>query len=188
MLANCWNLKHIDLGLDKRTIEDCWHDLTHAHTVWEAIANLNWWNLQTLRLSGFVLDSESLSWFLGVHKKSLTSLHFDNCYLASCWRAALCTLYDSSALRTLTLHQVTHGFGRVVWSVPYADNTTPLDDEDQEEWIYVVYAGCPGVTLEFEGRGTREYMNEVFESMRVTQHLASPFATDALDWNWPRLL
>jgi hypothetical protein len=185
MLSACWNLKHIYFALEKNSIEEDPHDLSQAQSVWDTFSAFGYWNLQTVKLSGFVLDTQSLSVFLDYHKQTLVSLHFDNCYLDGCWKPVISTLNSSSILQTLILHQVSCNTNRVVWSAPCDGDTTPsfIDNEEKEEWVYIWYAGWPGVTLDFKGRSVRTYMSKVFESMRVIQELASPFEEDALDWD-----
>jgi hypothetical protein len=185
MLSACWNLKHIDLGLEKSTIGDSENDLSHAQSVWDTISGYEYWNLQTLKLSGFVLDTDSLMGFLDFHKQTLFSLHFDNCFLDDNWKHALRPLRSSSILQTLILHQVACDFNRVVWCAPCDGDTEPplLEDEDLEEWAYIWYAGWPGVTLDFRRRSVREYLNGVFETMHVIPVQASPSVTDAMDWD-----
>jgi hypothetical protein len=188
MLGNCWNLRNIEFGLDKATIEDDWYTLTNAHSVWAALSVLRYWNLQSFKLSGFALDPRSLSLFLIEHKQSLVSLDFDNCYLAGCWRSALCMLHELPNLRSLKLNQVTMGLRRVLWSTPFEDDDKPLLDDDRDEWVYIAYAGYPDIYLEFrehrKEESIRELMGIAFEAMHICRRLASPFAEDALDWGW----
>jgi hypothetical protein len=187
MLGNCWNLRNIEFGLDKATMEDDWPTLTNAHSVWAALSALRFWNLQSLKLSGFALDPGSLSRFLIKHKQSLVSLDFENCYLAGCWRAALCMMHELPNIRVLKLDQVTMGLRRILWSTPVEDHNKPLLDEYRDEWVHISYVGYSDIYLEFseqrKAESVRELMGVAFKAMHVCRRLATPFAEDATDWD-----
>jgi hypothetical protein len=191
MLGHCWNLRKLELGLDKATIEDNWEHLANAHSVWTAICDLDFWNLKDFKLSGFVLDYITLIEFLFQHKQSLVSLNFDNCYLAGCWRDGLYLLHEMPNLQNLMLNQVTNGRYRVLWSTPYEDDRKPLLDDNEEDWVNIRYFGSPNIALTFrehrKEESIRELMGMAFETMRLVRVKASPFAKDALDWDWYRL-
>jgi hypothetical protein len=187
MLSKCYNLRYLNLGLDKRTIDDDWPYLGNALQVWQAITTIRYWTLRTLKLSGFVLDPQTLHEFLDKHKLPVQSLHFNNCHLAGSWEDTLGPLRTAPELRTVVLDQVSEELQRIVWSVPCSHDLLNMDEtladkEEDEDWVRVICVGCPGVTLDFIGRDVDEHMSEVFENLRVSHRTADPSALDALYW------
>lgn len=192
MLSKCHNLEHLDLGLDKQTVQQDWPRMGNAFRVWLAIADLEYPKLSELRLSGFVMDSETLQGFLSRHRRSILHLEIDNCYLDGSWTAALDPLRTSSGLRTLILHQISEQLLRVEWSTPFSHDLMNMDelledDEDGDDWVHVICVGSCGMRFEFEGQDVDELMSEEFESMRLTLRPADPCAEDALHWYAYRL-
>lgn len=185
MLSKCYNLEHLNLGLDKRAIEDEWPDLSSVSAIWLAIAYKKYWRLRTFSLRGFAVDSRTMDHFFRCHKGTLTGLHFSNCFLSGSWMLALATLRSSSVLEYLALDQISQNLTRVIWSDPYTNDTVDkafLDDEDIEQWVYIIYTGCPCIFLNFKGRDVAEYLSECLERFHLSSRLADPFVPDALYW------
>ncbi|KAH3914522.1 hypothetical protein HBI56_095070 [Parastagonospora nodorum] len=192
MLSKCYNLEHLDLGLDKRTVQQDWPRMGNAFRVWLAIADLEYSKLSELRLSGFVMDSDTLQGFLSRHKRSMLHLEIDNCYLDGSWTAALAPLRTSPGLRTLILDQISEQLLRVEWSVPFSHDLSNMnellrDGEDDDDWVYVICVGFCGMRFEFPEQDVDERMSEIFGSMRLTHRPADPGAEDALNWHAHRL-
>ncbi|EAT88064.1 hypothetical protein SNOG_04304 [Parastagonospora nodorum SN15] len=191
-LDTCYNLEHLDLGLDKRTVQQDWPRMGNAFRVWLAIADLEYSKLSELRLSGFVMDSDTLQGFLSRHKRSMLHLEIDNCYLDGSWTAALAPLRTSPGLRTLILDQISEQLLRVEWSVPFSHDLSNMnellrDGEDDDDWVYVICVGFCGMRFEFPEQDVDERMSEIFGSMRLTHRPADPGAEDALNWHAHRL-
>jgi hypothetical protein len=185
MLSRSFNLEHLNIGLDKRAIEDEWPNTRSASAIWLVIAYKKYWRLLTLCLRGLAVDTMTVNHFLNCHKDTLNGARFSNCYLAGSWVYALDTMRSSSTLRWLALDQVSQNLQRVVWSTPYAGyitNKNFLEDEDRDEWVYVTYVGFSSIILEFDGRHIAESLSEGLERFHLSSRQANPFVPDALDW------
>ncbi|KAF1942062.1 hypothetical protein EJ02DRAFT_182933 [Clathrospora elynae] len=186
LLSHCYNLERLQLEVDKATIDETWPNRQNSYRIWIAISHRYnfYWKLRELKLSGFSLIPGTLIRFLAKHRRSLVSLHFDNCALYGPWLGIVQKLRGWPGLQELVLHQISQGLQRVVWVTPFCQL---LDDKNEEGWVEVFYGGDNGATLNFEGQDRYSYTTEILKRMRVIRKKANPFASDALMWSPDRL-
>jgi hypothetical protein len=178
MLHGAWNVEHLSLKLDKASVEESWPHFEEPEALWGLeVSNNRYWKLQSLKLSGFVLEGQSFQAFMSHHKQTLTTVHFDNCDLDEPWAPVFGLLRDAPNLMELRLHQISELSMRVLW----LDTEDIISiDQDTEDWVYVMFGMYHHFTL--ESNATAAQWDALSERLRLSRRRASPFAQDALSW------
>jgi len=183
MLHWAWNIEHLSLKLDKASIEEWSLDLQEPEELWQLqVANLRYWNLQTLKLSGFLLENNSLQKFLCAHQSSLSTVHLDNCDLDGSWLPIFQMLRKLPELRKLSLHQISECMIRVLWINP---EDVILVDNKKDGWVHVMFGLHHHFMLGVQDTATE--WDALSDRLRVSRRYANPFAEDAVSW-WPDFL
>lgn len=180
MLKGAWNLEHLSLKMDKASIEDSWPHLEEPEELWMYdVAQAQYWNLQSLALTGFPFDKESLHKFVAHHKQSLRKIHFDNCDLDAPWGPIFDILRTAPYLEKLLLHQISQLMTRIAWIEK--DEVLWVEEVVPDDWVYVMHGYQHRFTL--DAHATAAEWDALSNTLRLSRREACPFMEDALSWH-----